>query len=428
MRSILLPYKPGRPIQVFIENIQSVFYDKDTLKVNVGLSGNLNVVQVTVTGDDDANALIYQINAAINSSSVSTVITGNPEIPTTEPTTVVATADYGQISISWDNVTNPAYSYLIYSSSDNTTYSLIGSSAASPFVDEGVAAGEHWYYKVSISSTAGEGPLLTTPVDAIGLIPASPTSPSAIAGYYSVDLSWTGVTGSTAFPYPFYRIYRNSVLAFDNVYNLSVTDVALPGSVQISYDISAVINGVEGPVVNILQTPNSFTAVASPSVFQGIYSNLVSWTAKSGATGYNIYRSESSGTEIFLTSVDTNSFADNALRYDTTYYYKITPTANYGEGPQSSEVSGNPNHATFFSSTGGSILGGVVTFYGADFNSSQGGFMRFGTVTVVDLYCTYTSSTEISISVPGGLTPGSVQFYYMVSGSSYQLPFTVAFT
>jgi len=432
MRSILLPYLvAGQPIQIFIDKIESIHYnyvDATHQYVYIGSSGIPDAIEISVTDADDATALIAQINAAINSTAIQTTVTGSPAIPASCPLGIAATADYGQIVISWTNDTNPAYSYFVYSSLiSGGPYSIAGTTTSTPFTDTGVGAAEARYYVVSTYSSAGESPQ-STEYTATGLTPAAPASAAATPGYYSAVLTWAAVTGSTAFPTPTYRIYRNSVLAFDNVYDLTVTDTGLPPSVSVSYDIKAVFNGVEGTLINATATPNPFTAVASPAVTPGIYSNSVTWTAKSGATGYNIYRSESSGTETYFTSVATNSLTDTALRYDTTYFYKITPTANDGEGPQSSEVSGQPTTATFSSSTGGSVLGGTVSFYGTGFSASQGGFMRFGTVTIVDLYCTYVSSTEISISVPGGLTPGSVQFYYMVSGSSYQLPFTVAFT
>lgn len=53
--------------------------------------------------------------------------------------------------------------------------------------------------------------------------------------------------------------------------------------------------------------PSSEVNIVNP----GNHLNNLSWTAVTNATGYNVYRSTSSTTEVFLTKVTTNSFSDN---------------------------------------------------------------------------------------------------------------------
>src|ERR1700748_363622 len=50
----------------------------------------------------------------------------------------------------------------------------------------------------------------------------------------------------------------------------------------------------------------------------------LSWSASSGATSYNVYRSTSSGSESSLqTGITTTTFEDTSLNSGQTYFYKV---------------------------------------------------------------------------------------------------------
>jgi fibronectin type 3 domain-containing protein len=95
-------------------------------------------------------------------------------------------------------------------------------------------------------------------------------------------------------------------------------------------------------------------AVCVPSSFgdvPSVPSNLVatapldsqvglSWTAVSGATGYNAYRATVSGSETLLQgNIAGTTFEDSGLSNGVTYYYKVTAVNGSGEGGKSVEVS-----------------------------------------------------------------------------------------
>lgn len=89
----------------------------------------------------------------------------------------------------------------------------------------------------------------------------------------------------------------------------------------------------------------------------------LSWTAVSGATSYDIYRSVSSngtfsriGNEPTVSSGSTTSYSDTALSASTTYYYKISAINASGESAASSAVSATTQTAGG-SSSGGSPSG-----------------------------------------------------------------------
>ena len=101
------------------------------------------------------------------------------------------------------------------------------------------------------------------------------------------------------------------------------------------------------------------TAAASPQntgqtgVLNGANGNghhwvRLSWSANAGGdnvTGYNIYRSTTSGSGYVLqtvTPVPNLYYRDDAVTHGTEYYYVITAVNTYGEGPESSQVSVTP--------------------------------------------------------------------------------------
>ena len=109
-----------------------------------------------------------------------------------------------------------------------------------------------------------------------------------------------------------------------------------------------------------LNAPNSGNAPATPSglAAAAISSSQIniSWTAVSGATSYDVYRSSTSdGTYSRLGSEPTTisiSYPDTNLSASTTYYYKVSALNSYGESAASGE-----SHATTQAAPSG---GGVV--------------------------------------------------------------------
>jgi hypothetical protein len=86
-------------------------------------------------------------------------------------------------------------------------------------------------------------------------------------------------------------------------------------------------------------TPTGLSASA------GNTSVTLSWTASSGATGYNIYRGTTSGGEgtTAIASTGSTNYVDTGLTNGTTYYYKVAATNGGGTSAQTGEVSATPS-------------------------------------------------------------------------------------
>jgi subtilase family serine protease len=118
--------------------------------------------------------------------------------------------------------------------------------------------------------------------------------------------------------------------------------------------------GYDGPTG--LGTPNgigafsissvvSATAPGSPTGLSASAGNGVvnlSWTAPpsnggSAITGYDIYRSTSSGSETLLTSVGTGTtYSDSSVTHGTPYYYEVAAVNSIGVGSKSNQSSATP--------------------------------------------------------------------------------------
>jgi len=126
----------------------------------------------------------------------------------------------------------------------------------------------------------------------------------------------------------------------------SFVDTGLTNGTTYLYRVTAVNAVGEGAYSN----QASVTPQPPPSVPLGLTASPVdqakgvtlSWAAPASpggqVTGYKIYRSKTSGTEIFYLSVaDVTTYKDTNVKRGTTYYYKVTAVSAGGESPLSNE-------------------------------------------------------------------------------------------
>jgi hypothetical protein len=179
--------------------------------------------------------------------------------------------------------------------------------------------------------------------------PAVPTI-SLSAGSNSVSV---GIAGSSGV----YDIYRNEqgcnsgfVKVANDASGASFSDTAVANGFTYYYQVVAHPSGNEAcssaPSTCLSVTPVSApcTPPAAPTgvtATGGANSATVSWAAASGATGYRVYRSTTSGGPYTLAGSATGtSFSDTGLTCGTTYYYVVrstnSPSCESGNSAQAS--------------------------------------------------------------------------------------------
>src|SRR5207244_13240728 len=132
----------------------------------------------------------------------------------------------------------------------------------------------------------------------------------------------------------------------------------------------------------------------------------LSWQAPSSnggspITNYKIYRSSSSGTEGFLTTVgNVTSYTDSGLASGHTYFYKITAVNSIGTSHQSNEASATtlaiPSAPQNLQATGGSSS--VTLSWQAPASNGR------SAITGYKIYRSSSSGTEGSITTLGNIT------------------------
>jgi fibronectin type 3 domain-containing protein len=179
--------------------------------------------------------------------------------------------------------------------------------------------------------------------------PAAPTGLTAAPGDAQAALSWSAVSGAAS-----YNVYRGTAsgaeaLLQSGVTGTTFTDTGLTNGTTYYYKVSAVNAAGESPLsVEVSATPQVAAPVAPTgvTVAHGDAQATLSWSAVSGASSYNVYRSTASGAEALLQSgVTSTTFTDTGLTNGTTYYYKVSAVNAAGESPLSVEVSTTPQVA-----------------------------------------------------------------------------------
>jgi hypothetical protein len=157
---------------------------------------------------------------------------------------------------------------------------------------------------------------------------------------------------------------------------------------------SAFFNGLidEVRVYNRALSPAEIQALAQTASAPGTPTGLLatagnaqvalSWTASSGASSYNLYRSTSSGGEgstPYRTGISGTTFIDTGLSNGTRYYYQVTAVNSTAESAKSSEVSAIP------------VAGLVSNFAVKSSNAYQWATLSAGQAVYSDRSYTYLS-------------------------------------
>jgi len=170
--------------------------------------------------------------------------------------------------------------------------------------------------------------------------PAAPTGLAATAGTSHIALTWGNVSGATS-----YNVKRSTITGTEttiaspgtNSYNDTTTVDGTP----YFYVVSAV--GFAGEGANSSEvTATSMAAPAGLVATPGNAHVVLNWNTVAGATGYNVKRSTTTGTETSIATPATNTYDDTTAANGTQYFYVVTATNASGESLASSEVNATP--------------------------------------------------------------------------------------
>ena len=181
------------------------------------------------------------------------------------------------------------------------------------------------------------------------------SSPGVIIG---LSGSQSGVT---------YTLLTNGVATAVTASGTGSTISFPPQTFAATYTVQGGIAGCS--TLAMVGSPNTVTITPTPSAPTGVSATAgdnqvsVGWTPPGGpVTGYNVYRSTTSGAETFLASAGSSPYVDATAADGTQYFYKITALNGSCESIASAEVAATPNPAytayVITDSAGGNLAAG----------------------------------------------------------------------
>jgi fibronectin type 3 domain-containing protein len=250
--------------------------------------------------------------------------------------------------------------------------------------------------------------------------PSAPTGLVATPGVNTVGLTWNAVGLATG-----YKVLRGTSTGVYSVTNSAAsnayTDNTAVGGTQYFYVVQATnasgasassTEATATPTISLPDVPGSLTATGTNGAVQ------LSWGSATGAAGYNVKRSTTTGTEVTIANVVATSYYDTAVANGTQYFYKVSSTNSAGESANSSEANATPNvpptAPTGLAATAGSnqvSLSWTGSAGAASYNikrstTSGSGYSTIGTTT--DPTVAYTDLSAVKFT----------QYYYVVSAVS----------
>jgi len=277
---------------------------------------------------------------------VSTLAGSTAAVPATPPS-VWAIPGNGQVSVAWDGSIG-ATAYNVYRSTDGTTFNLDASVSGTSFVDQSLSNGVSYWYQVTAANTAGESAAGAAVSAVPQIAPAAPTRLSAtpVNAAASVSLQWTVTPGVGQYVVKRAKFSGGPwVVIASNVQATSFTDVDASYSHTYYYAVSAVTAGGEESVnSNVVSATVVPAAPTNLTATAGNAQVALAWSASTGATSYEIFRSTTKGSGYTLiASVTGTSYTNTRLTNGTTYYYVVQAVDAGGPSANSNQASATPS-------------------------------------------------------------------------------------
>jgi fibronectin type 3 domain-containing protein len=228
--------------------------------------------------------------------------------------------------------------------------------------DSTLAIGTTYYYEITAngSCTATSSPVSIAFTCSTPAVP----SPTAVNSSGSITISWTAVTGATA-----YTVYRSTssggtyTAISSNQTAATYTDPAsgLTNGNMYYYKVSSsnanhqCVSAQSGAV-----SATSCVPLAAPGGLSRTVGTsgtvVVNWNTVTGASGYNVLRSGTSGggyAQVGTVSSNTGTYTDTGLTNDANYYYVVQTRVGNGTcySTNSSELRGIPRACQVFANS-----------------------------------------------------------------------------
>ena len=316
------------------------------------LLGTTTATSYTNTGAKAGTTYYYRVKACNDAglSPYSNVVSGKVKSVTPKPSAPVVkighSATSGKPMLTWNAVSGATFYKVYRATSQNGTYSLLGTVTATSYINTGAKDGVTYYYKVKAVNSAGESAYSNTVSGQSKSVTPKPSAPVVKIGHSATSgkpmLTWNAVDGAAS--YKVYRAtakngaysvinttkaltYTNTGAALGTTYYYKVEALDAAGK---SLGFSDVVEGKVAPVLAV-----GYSSVSGKP--------QLTWKAVPGATEYQVYRStqQNSGYTKINTTTAT-SYVNTGAKAGTTYYYKLVAVKGTAASDFSNIVSARP--------------------------------------------------------------------------------------
>jgi uncharacterized repeat protein (TIGR02543 family) len=345
---------------------------------------------------------------------------------------------YNSINLTWTPATG-ANGYLIYRATGSAgSFGYYGRTTASSFTDTGLTTNTMYRYRVRAYSTLGTGKVLANLSAIVSIMPvlSIPSQVKAISvSYNSIYISWQAVAGASGYQISRATAGTGPYTLYKTLTGTSWTNTGLTTGTHYYYRVRAYRRvGLStyyskfSSFIAVQPVPAVPTSVLATSVNSTTLK--ISWTAVTGATGYDIVRSISlAGPYSAINSTTATSCADSGLTTGETYYYKVLAyrmvDTSKVTGGYSSPASAKPLPMKLTGlRTSQPSPTSIILYWKAD--PGAAGYRVYRSSTVTGSY-QMLANVKAAQYTDSGLTTGKVYYYsvrafYVVDDVTYDGP------
>lgn len=285
-----------------------------------------------------------------NEYSSASATSGVKVVPQVPQSLKAVSLGYNRVKLTWASVRGADGYIAYYATAKEGPYTLIKNyikdteASLSP-----LDTGTTYYFRIRSFAATSFGNVASAACDPVSAkpVPSAPASVSAVsAGAGSVTVTWEAVEGATG-----YTVYRSGFLGIlfpeiGSTADTTYTDTGLTTGSIYNYKVKAYFTTVEEKNI---YGPSSAAAQAKPvpsapdpsAVPVTVDAIEISWQAVDGASGYELYVSDSEGgTYTLLNNSADLSFIHAPVTTGVPYYYKVRAYAPFGSTKVYGDYSG----------------------------------------------------------------------------------------